>query len=235
MITEDEEKVEGKKEEPGNYRPVSLTSIPGKILEQIVKWSLSKHLGDNAVITRSHHEFVKNKSCQTNLILFFDQVTSLIDRGNAVDIVYLDFSKAFDKVSHDILISKPTRYGLDRSNIRWIHNWLQNLTQRVMINGSFSNWEEVTSRLTQGSVLGPVLFNNFTNDLDEGVQGMLVRFAYDTKLGRIVNTLEDRNTIQNDLDRMEHCTSEKEISCTVTRWGIRGSAKLQVRRILELS
>ena len=105
----------GKKEEPGNYRPVSLTSITSKILEQIVKRSLCKHLENKAVITRSQHGFVKNKSCQTNLISFFDEVNSLIDRWNAVNIVYLDFSKAFDKVSHDILISKLTMCGLDKS------------------------------------------------------------------------------------------------------------------------
>ena len=96
----------GKKEEPGNYRPVSLTSIPRKILEQIAKWSLCKHLENNAVITRSQHGFVKNKSCQSNLVSFFDQVTSLVDGGNVVDITYLDFSKAFGKAPHIILIGK---------------------------------------------------------------------------------------------------------------------------------
>ena len=80
----------------------------------------------------------------------------------------------------------------------------ENCTQRVMINGPFSNWEEVTSGIPQGSVLGPVFFNIFINDLDEGVQGLLVKFADDTKLGRIANTLKDRKKIQNDLDTLEH-------------------------------
>ena len=102
--------------------------------------------------------------------------------------VYLDFSKAFDQVPHDILISKLTRCGLDKSSVRWIYNWLQNCTRRVMINGSFSNWEEVISGVPQGSVLGLVLFNTFINDLDERVHGMLVKFANDTKMGGITNT-----------------------------------------------
>ena len=103
---------QGKKEEPGNDRPVSLTSIPGRTLEQIVKKSLCQHLENNAVIPRSQHGLVQNTSCQMNLISFLDRGTSLVDCGDAVDIIYLDFSKAFDKVSHDLLINKLAKSGL---------------------------------------------------------------------------------------------------------------------------
>ncbi|KAF7248244.1 LINE-1 retrotransposable element ORF2 protein [Varanus komodoensis] len=111
----------GKKDEPENYRPVDLTSIPEKILEQIIKKSICKHVEENAVINRSQHGFIKNKSCQTNLISFFDWVTSQIDRENTVDKIYLDFSKAFNIMPHGILIRKLAKL-----------DWIEKLFERVL-------------------------------------------------------------------------------------------------------
>jgi len=107
-----------------HYRPVSLTSVPGKIMERFILSALTGHVKDSQRVRPSQHGFMKGRSCLTNLISSYDQVTHLVDEGKAVDIVYLDFNKAFDTVPHSILLQKLAAYGLDGCTLHWIKNWL---------------------------------------------------------------------------------------------------------------
>ena len=113
---------EGCKEDPGNYRPVSLTLVSGNVMEQIILGEITWHVRGVQGIRPSQHGFMKGRLCLTNLISFYDWVTRLVDEGKAVDVVYLDFSKAFGMVSHSILLGKLAVRVLYRYTLLWVRH-----------------------------------------------------------------------------------------------------------------
>ena len=163
------------------------------------------HLEQNRLISNRQHGFVKGRSCLTNLIEFFEELTRKIDQDKAVDVVYMDFSKAFDKVPHGRLIQKVKSYGIRGELVRWVQNWLGHRKQRVAVEEYFSNWRSVTSSVPQGSVLGPLLFviYIYINNLKENVGSLISTFADDTKIGGVGDSGEDCQRIHQDINRLK--------------------------------
>jgi Reverse transcriptase (RNA-dependent DNA polymerase) len=193
----------GSKNKPENYRPVSLTSIIGKMLESIVKDHIVNHLNKFNLIKSSQHGFTKGRSCLTNLLEFFETVTKELDQGNSVDLIYLDFAKAFDKVPYMRLFKKLESHGINGKVSEWVKNWLCGRRQKVSISKESSGWLDVTSGVPQGSVLGPVLFIIYINDLETDLISKIGKFADDTKMSKCVNNLLDAEILSNDLRKLD--------------------------------
>ena len=216
----------GSKDDPLNFRPVSLTSVVAKMCEKIIKYRWVKYLEDNMTITNKQFGFREGRSCVTNLISFYSRVIDVIqERDGWVDCVYLDLKKAFDKVPHKRLIWKIEHIGgVGGPILEWMKNFLTKREMRTVVRGTKSSWLEVTSGVPQGSVLAPIMFIIYINDMTEGVTSYMNMFADDAKLLRKVADEDDCVALNQDLEKISEWSKKWEMSfntkkCSVLEFG----------------
>lgn len=185
---------------PSNYRPVSLTSILCKLLESCIRDQILTFVKDNNIFSDDQHGFRPHRSCVTQLLIIMDEWTKILDEGNNIDCIYLDFAKAFDSVSHNRLLMKLTNIGFGDTPLQWVKSFLSDRRQRVCLPGAQSEWVPVTSGVPQGSVLGPILFLLFINDLPDAINTFVKIFADDTKIYNTVKNEEDVALLQQNID-----------------------------------
>ena len=186
-------------------------------MEHVVLSNLASHLCDLGILVRNQHGFRSGLSCETQLVEAIHDWTSVLDVTGQVDMVLLDFSKAFDKVPHQRLLYKLDFYGIRGKNYQWIKSFLTDRRQRCVVNGTASDWCSVTSGVPQGSVLGPALFLIFINDIIDNISSEVRLFADDTVIYRSINSDADHKILQNDLNTLFNWSATWQMSFNVQK------------------
>ena len=188
---------------PANYRPISLTSHIIKIYERIIRKKLVSYLEVNNFICDKQHGFRSGRSCLTQLLHHFDDVMDSITSDADFDSIYLDYAKAFDKVDHKLLLKKLQLYGIHPKLVKWIESFLSNRKQAVVVDGHLSFLALIISGVPQGTVLGPILFLIFINDIEQCISSSVIRcFADDTRVSYSIKTEHDMVKLQEDLNNV---------------------------------
>ena len=188
------------KANPANYRPVSLTSHVLKIFGRVLREKLVTFIESNNLLTNDQYGFRPSRNTILQLLVHIDNIIEILERNKNADVLYLDFAKAFDKVCHKTLLKKLEGFGIQGNVLRWIGNYLDERYQRVIVQGKLSESELVKSGVPQGTVLGPVLFILYINNITEVLKNSAIKiFADDSKLIRAIESEEDRKMLQEDL------------------------------------
>ena len=184
-----------------NYRPISLLCIVSEVMEKCLYNNIIDSI--KPLIHPLQHGFMNGESCTTQLLDVYENVGKCLDEGKQMDMIFLDFSKAFDLVNHTMLLHKLKKLGFSGKLFDWLSDYLCNRNQRVVLNGCASEWITVTSGVPQGSILGPLLFLLFINDMpDSAKNSILAMFADDVKCFRRIVDINDCMSLQNDLDEL---------------------------------
>ena len=192
----------GPRSNPENYRPVSLTSICCKINEHIIVSQTMKHLEKHKILVDHQHGFRRGRSCETQLLITAHDLASTLNNHSQADVAVLDFAKAFDKVPHQRLIKKLEFYNLDKHAIGWITSFLSGRSQSVVVDGHSSGESPVLSGVPQGTVMGPLLFLLFINDISADVSSSIRLFADDCLIYRDIRSPRDAELLQQDLNKV---------------------------------
>ncbi len=216
----------GSPNDPGNYRPVSKTSNCCKGFEKIAKLAIIKFCEKFNLIHDCQHGFLSGKSTVSQLLECTDDWSVAIRDKKSVDVIYLDFAKAFDSVSHPKLIYKLSKYGISGKLLHWIKAFLSNRQQRVQMDNTYSSYSVVSSGVPQGSVLGPLLFLLYINDLPDNCPCVVKLFADDVKLYHCFSSSSDTVMLQSDLTTIANWSKQwqlklSETKCAVLHLGIR--------------
>ena len=206
----------GSKELPENYRPISLTSICSKMLEHIVFSNVSHFLESHNILTPRQHGFRRGHSCESQLILAVDDWAQATDPGLQPHIRNFGLSKAFASVPHHRLLLKIEAYGIRGTTLQWIRAFLTDRRQRVVLNGAKSSWQPVISGVPQGTVLGPLLFLLYINDIVNNISSEIRLFADDCVLYRRIHCLDDCRALQSDIDTLLHWSRTVPGRCSST-------------------
>ena len=184
---------------PENYRPVSLTCVPCKILEHIICKHIRLHLEKHGILTPLNHGFRSKFSCETQLLVTLQDLLSAQDVNCQIDLAVLDFSKAFDTVPHERLLGKRDFYGVQGPILNWIAAFLKNRIQSVVVDGARSKPVDVMSGVPQGTLLGPLLFLLHINDLPSVVTSQVRLFADDCLMYRPIRSIANQVALQHNL------------------------------------
>ncbi len=196
---------------------MSLTSIVCKTMESLVRDHVMKHIEDNDLLSACQHGFVGGRSCSTQLLQCLNIWNELLDRGASLDVIYLDFAKAFDSVPHGRLIKKLKSFGLTDQLVRWSSSFLTGRKQRVIVNGEQSEWTDVLSGVPQGSVLGPLFFVVFINDMPEAVDNHIALFADDAKLFSSVDNPTEHEDLLQDVTSLQQWAEKWQLRFNATK------------------